>query len=288
MVIARLAVVVGLALAACGSASAGLAPEKAKRVVLDAMAASQGGIPGQAEALVALAWLDQNIDPAVRKEARDQLAEFGGNALESLMFAMDKVSPEQTAEVVDVVLRAHSSFTGPVHQSFEPALVAAIWVGSREAKQLAIPELTLRRNRHAVLPLIDSAIEDPALVQDVVRALGGIGDDRARFYLEQILNGDDLGLAQDAAVSLARIGGKAITVLHPALRSPHRELRLMAARALVPTATESDLSALYEYLVSHPDDDPQLTEVVRQTTMVIEAGIEARRAAEAASAIEDF
>jgi HEAT repeat protein len=158
-----------------------------------------------------------------------------------------------------------------------------LWFGTREAKRIAMREVARYRSPHAVLPIVDSALEDPALLPDAVAALGEIGSARARFFLAQVFHEGQPALREQAASALARIGGSALEPLREALRAPSREERLVAVRALLAVAGEDDLSALYEYLANHPDDDPPTTAAVRTAAERIEQELEARRAAEAAS-----
>jgi len=239
--------------------------------------------------LVELTWFTPDVDPDLRVLARERLVENAAYGMEPMLMALDRAERRQTAEIVDCVLRAHARVTFGVDPNLEPALVTALWVGSREAKRLAIPELALRRTRLSVIPMIDSAIDDPALLPDVVTALGQIGDDRARFFLEEVLNAADRAeLRPSAAVAIASIGGKAMTVLHAALRSPDRDVRLTAARAMLPVASELDLTPLYEYIADHGNDDEALTASLKEACAQIERVIQARQAAEAASAPKDF
>jgi HEAT repeat protein len=136
--------------------------------------------------------------------------------------------------------------------------------------------------------MIDSAIEDPSLAPDVIRALGAIGDDRARFYLERMLHEGGAGNREEAAVALARLGGRAMSPLRDAVRSDDRDVRLAAVRAILPVASPDDLTALYVYLTDHADDDPATSQSIRAAAAMIEEALEAREAAEGASSPRDF
>lgn len=261
-------------------------PEEADRIVRDAVARAPN-IPGQVSELLQLAWFQKPLDPAVSASAQRSLAEYGRVSLQPLALAIDRVRPEQLVEVVRVLMAA-SDNAGPGAQGYPTALTDVLWSRERAAKKLVIPELARYRFTPAVLPLIDSAKDDPELLPDVVTALGAIGDVRARFFLDRVLNEPDPALRQSAAASLARIGGVALEPLRNAMRSTSRELRLAAVRALLPVSSEQDLTAFYDYLSAHPDDDPATVQAVRSTAEHFEKVLADKQAAEAASPPKEF
>ncbi len=246
-------------------------------------------IPQQAANLIELAWPREGaVDPVVSQRARQELVGFGLHAIVPLRAMLLRVRPEHQADAVRAFIEARENVRGPVPSDFVPGLEDVLWFGSREAKRVAMHEVARHRSPHAVLPIIDAVIEDPELIADGVRALGFLGDERARFFLAQVFHEQRADLREEAATALARIGGKALGPLRDALRAPTRELRLLAARSLLPVAGEEDLSALYEYLTEHPDDDPATMAAVRAAAERIEKELEAKRAAEAASTPEAF
>jgi hypothetical protein len=87
---------------------------------------------------------------------------------------------------------------------------------------------------------------------------------------------------------LAQIGGAALAPLKTALKAPTRDARLLAARALLPAATEYELGAIYEYVETHGDDDPALTQALKASAVTIEKAIAARDARKAADSPKDF
>ncbi len=271
------AIVVALAALAVPAAT----PEEAGRIVEEAKAKALA-IPDQVNALVTLAWFTPERDAEVAARARKELGDFGQWSLPTLCNVIDRVSPEYVAEVVRTLMAARSNVR-EYPDGYAAALVEVLWIGNRETKRLVIPEIARFRYRAAILPMMDSALDDRELVPDVVVALGVIGDDRARVFLDKILNGDRPELREPAAASLARIGGRALEPLRAALRSPVRDLRLVAARALVPAAKEDDLSALYEYVTAHPDDDPATILAAKEQAQKIEKALAERAAADAAS-----
>ena len=254
-----------------------------ERVVIDALAAVGTNIPAQAEALAKLAWYDPSVPPPVRARARQELVAFGAASMDALYRAAETVPPKDLAAVVETLVAARVAVPGQDPGSYVPALDAALWRGDRLARERAIPVLAVRRSRMSVLPMIDAAIEDPALLPIVVDALGEIGDDRARFFLDRVFHERRPGVSDQAAVALARIGSQALEPLRDALREPDRGVRLAAIRALLPVAGESELTSFYDWIAAHPDDDPSLLKSVRDACARIEGWIEMRNAAEAAS-----
>jgi hypothetical protein len=280
-------VVLGIAASCAPLAAAPLPPEEADRVVRQALAARISHAD-QAEELVQLAWLREGVPPEVSEIARRDLESWGARVIPTLRRAMARVRTDQTASVVQTILVARESQSAGVPLDYVVALVDALWIGSADAKRLAIPYLAMQGERLALLPLIDAALEEPSLVPDVIRALGVIGDDRGRFWLEKVLHEGRAGDREAAAVALARIGGRAMTPLRDALRSANRDVRLAAARAILPVATPDELTAFYVYLAEHADDDPATSQALRAAAAVIEEKREAQRAADAASAPDDF
>lgn len=270
-----------------GAPATAVSPEEAERAVLQALAA-QTSERAQADELAQLAWLRDGVPPAVAERARVELERFGWHAIPTLAETLHHVSPEDSASVVSTLIVARDSHAVGIPESFLPALVDVLWVGSSEAKRLAIPRIAIAKHPLSVLPLVDSALEDPALLPDVVQALGAIGDDRARFFLEKTLHESGPGVREGSAVALARIGGRALVALRDGMRSTNRDVRLASVRALLPVAGEDDLTALYVYLTEHEGDDPATARAVRAAAETIEEYREARLASEAASAPKDF
>src|SRR5262249_29380656 len=153
---------------------------------------------------------------------------------------------------------------------FVPALVDALYVENHDARALAIKGFLGARPPFAVQAMIDAAIDDPTLQPQVVEALGKLRYEQARFYLEKVLNQGPASLKASAPSSLAQIGGAALGPLKNALKSPDKETRMLAARALVPSATERELAAIYDYIRDHGEDSPPLTQALKSTTVQIE------------------
>lgn len=275
-----------LVLAAAGSAGAAL-PEKEAWRVLQAELAKPENTDRTIETLVDLAWLRPGVDPSVAELARRRIPETGGDALFHLGRALDRVPKERTAEIAAALVATREYVTFGIHPNYAPALYTVLWVGDRKAKEIAIPQLARERVRAALLPLIDSAIDDPELTPLVLEAATQIGEDRARFWIEQVLLDPSGRWREQAASSLAKIGNKALGPLKNAMRSEDRALRLVAVRALLTAATDNELTALYEYLGAHPDDDPATIQGVKDAAARLERMLEERRAQDAASGSDD-
>lgn len=241
-----------------------------------------------AHALTTLAWPPGKRDEAVAARARIELVNSGDHAFVALRNALNAAKPAYTEEIVATTLAASREARPDMSQEYVASMVDALWVGSRGAKLLAIQGLIADRNPLAVAPMIDSALEDPPLTSRVVEALGAMRYPQARFYLEKVMMEGEPALRPLAASSLAQIGGAALGPLKNALKAPSVETRVLAARALLPAATEYDLGAIYEYLEAHGGDDPALSQALRASAVTIEKAIAARDAKSAADSPKDF
>ncbi len=277
-----------LLLAASSILLLGAAPRPAKEapdpnsVVFAAMAKADT-IPAQAEALAALAWPPGPGDPGVRAKAKQELVNFADQGMEAIWKAIREAEPADKADAVDTLILAFRRLTGGMPSAYLPALDDAIWFGTREARLLAIPEISRFRMQSPVLTIIDAAIEDPEVLPAAVDALGSMGDGRARFFLERILHEGNAGTRERAAVSLSRLGEPGRTILKSAIRSDSKEIRLAAIRALLPVAWVDDLSSLYDYGRAHADDDPATAKAVEAATAALEKALESQRALDSAS-----
>ncbi len=267
-------------LAAAGPESKAL-PDP-NEVVHEAMARADQ-IPAQAVALAELAWPRVPGDPRVAALAREVLVHFGEPGVTAMRRALPTVKPEQQAEVVKALLETFPTFPGAVPPDYVLTLEDVLWIGTREAKTLAIPELARLGDEGGVLPIIDSTLDEPGLRPVSIPALGTLGNERARFFLERMLHEGGPGNRELAAVALARIGGKAHDLLRQAVRSNDKEVRLAAVRAMLPTLTVDDLTVLHEYTAAHPDDDPGTYKAVTAAAGLLEKLLEAQQAADSAS-----
>lgn len=258
------------------------ADDRAREAVLQALAAG-GDIPGQARNLVELAWPAGKRDEAVSARARRELVNFGEHSIGVLRKALNSVKIEYTEEVMATTVGAQRMAPSNTQVEYLASAIDALWIGSRGAKVLAIEVISENRSPMVVGPLIDSAIDDPTLASLVIETLGTIRFPQARFYLEKVMMEGAPELRPQAASSLSQIGGLALVPLRNALKAPSRDARLLAARALLPVATEYDLGALYEYLEKHGDDDPTLSAELKSLSLNIEKAIAARDASNAAA-----
>jgi len=273
---------VGLAVALCVKAPAAQAAADPEQIVADAMA-KDPAIPAQARALIELAWPKQGGgDPAVRALARQRIVEFSAFAINPLRAEFRKIPAADQEDAARALVEAFRSIPGGPNSDYPLAVEEAIWYGSEGAKRVAIPEAGRLKNRLSVLTILDAAQEFPALTSTAMKALGDIGDDRARFFLERQLQEGKGEIPGEAARALAQIGQRAVLPLKSALRSDRRSVREAAARAFIPVATLDDLSALHEYATEHPKDDPGTVRAVREVAATLEKIREAREAATAA------
>ena len=256
--------------------------------IVHAAITGAGSIPRQAEALARLAWPAQPGDPEVAAFARHKLVHYGRHGIGAIRDSIKQVKPEQQADVVTAFLEAFKQVSSDIPPDYLPGLEEAIWFGTREARKHAMSEIARFRFTPALLPIIDAAIEDPELLPSSISALAQMGSDRARFFLEKVMNEGDAGLRSGAAAALAQIGARALQPLKTAMRSEDKELRLVAVRALLPVASVDDLSALHEYVYSYPDDDPGLVRAVRESAVALENLLDAQQTADAASPPPDF
>jgi len=285
-----------LALAVAGVASApghsaepahDPAPDRAGEAIVQALAAG-GDLAGQAQNLVSLAWPTGNRDEVIAARARLELANFGNRAFVALRAALNTVRLAYTEEVVTTTLGARRASSPELAYEYLASVIDALWVGSHGAKVLAIQALAMDHSPVAVNAMIDSAIDDPSLAPQVVETLGVMRYQQARFYLEKVMMEGPPALRPVAASSLAQIGGGALGPLKNALKAPSREARLLAARSLLPAATEYDLGAIYEYIEKHGDDDPTLTQSLKLSAANFEKAITARDANAAAASPKNF
>jgi hypothetical protein len=263
------------------------ATDPLREVIVQALATG-GDIPGQARNLAELVWPAGKRDEAVAARARVELVHFGGHAINALRLAVNTVKIGYTEEVVATALAAQRETRVEMSREYIPIMIDALWIGSHGAKVLAISALAADRNSMAVAPMIDSAIADPSLAPQVLEALGPMRYQQARFYLESMMMEGPPTLRPLAASSLAQIGGSALDPLKKALKAEDRQARLLAARALLPAATEYELGALYEYVEKYGADDPNVTQAIKALAAAIEKAIAARDASQAADTPKDF
>jgi len=255
--------------------------------IVHAAISGAGSIPKQAKALALLAWPTEPGDPEVSAYARYMLVNYGRNAIQAIRGTITEAKPELQADVVKALSEAFGQVHSGIPAGYLSGLEDAIWFGTREAREVAILEIAPFRFGPALLPIVDAATEDPALLPVAISALGTLGNDKARHFLGRVILEEAGDLRNSAAVALARIGNRAHEVLRSALRSEEKELRLAAIRALLPFADTDDLSALHTYAYDHADDDPDTVRAVRESALVLEETLAAEQAADAASPPEE-
>jgi hypothetical protein len=260
-----------------------LADGRASQVVNRAKAAAKD-IPGQAEALALLAWPDATpVDPEVASLARREIVGFGDWGLDALHRRLLEAPPRFGADITSAIIETRLHVTANLPAQYIPSLYDAVWYGSVEAKRLAMAELAGQRFPPAMLPIIDAVYEYPALTEVAVETLQRLGDDRARFFLGELLLEGDPAYRQMAAVALATIGGRCIDTLRDATVSERAQIRGAAIDALLPVSSVNDLTILYEYIAQFPEDDADRVDRVLQRATQLEAILEARQDVDAAT-----
>jgi hypothetical protein len=256
-------------------ASANMDRERALERLEQAKAAAKS-IPEQGLALADLAWPAKPEDPLVSSLARAQLVEFGSHGFPALHHAMTNVELRYTADVTAALIESRRKALVDIPPNLLPALEDAVWFGSSDARRLAIPELALYQYRPALLACIDAGLEDPTLLELVIRSVARMGDDRARFFLEEVLLAEDQNQAAMAAEAMATIGGRALAPLRDAVLSEDETVRGNAIAALLPVASIDDLAVLYEYLAKFTADDEAMIGRVRERAALLEQVLEER------------
>ena len=251
------------------------------RELLEARKRAAPNIEGQVKALAWAAWHEPELGHETTSLAWKNVVDYGAHAMTGLRAAVNTVRPEQTADVVLAMLEARRSVSAGIAIDYHAGLRDALWVGSEDARRLALAELALYRDRFAMLPAIDSAYEYPDLTGEVIDALVLLREDRARHFLLDVMTNNLDNERDAAAVALAEIGGRATDTLRDATVSTDPELRSVAIEALLPRTAVDDLTTLYEYLTEHPDDDPTLLNSIRLRAFQLEALLDAQLEREA-------
>ncbi len=229
-------------------------------------------IPGQAEALVGLAWPGEGRSrPDVAAAARDRLTRFGHHALPALRSALTRVERRFTADVTATFIAARWSNPSGEPPDYMPGLVDALWYGSSEARRVAMLEVSRFAFAPAVSPIIDAVHADPALTRVAIVALGRMGDPRARGFLNSLLLKGDETLRAPAAAALAQLGRPGLDALREALRS---DVHRVVIEVLLPVMEPTDVTLLYEYVERHPDADPDLVQRLRDRAAEMEQALE--------------
>jgi len=265
-------------LAACLAASAigSLhAEELDPRAVLNEAKAKALTIPGQASALVRLAWpAEAPLDPLVRAAARQELLDFNTHAFPALRAAVKQVAPRYRADVIATLIEARHREPAGSPPDYLPGLEEAIWFGSIEARRLAMIEISRYSFPPAVPTIIDAIHLDPELTRTGIRTLGRMRDERARFYLRHALSQGEPRFKSLAARALGLLGDAGIAVLRERATANDRPVREAAILAFLPYTTPDDATRLHEYAIGFADDSPQLLEQVRNRALELEILLE--------------
>ncbi|ANM28762.1 hypothetical protein ABI59_02765 [Acidobacteria bacterium Mor1] len=242
---------------------------------LDLAMRTARSIPERAQLLVDHAWpLDVTRDDEVVRFARKELIQYGEHGMDAMARRIREVAKEQTSEILVTMIAARQN-TEATPSGYIVGLDAALWFGNVEAKRYAIEQIGLGRVSGQMLAIVDAALEHPELTETAVRTLARLKNERARFYLNDLLRGDDSEVRDLAAEGLAAIGGEALSLLREAMGDPSVEVREASARAVLQIASVADLSTLHDYYGGFPDDDPDLREMVRERALLLEKLLEA-------------
>jgi len=240
-------------------------------------------IPLQALALVRHAWPEEPLHPAISALAREQLIDFGLDGFAALRWAVVNVPARFQADAVAAMFESRDKLPHEIPPEYLPALEETVWFSSVEAKRLALPELTNHRYQPALMSMVDAAYMHPEIRLDVIQALGKYKSDRVRHFLLKMLREGTPVESHAAAVSLARIGERALGTLREATRDDVAQARAAAVRALLPISNVEDLTLLHEWVALHAGDDGTLAGAVTQRTTLLELVLDRKIAAEAAS-----
>jgi len=229
---------------------------------------------GQVAALADLIWPEGDADPETQALARQHLVGFGQHAFPSLRRKVSTIPMKYRADLVNAAREARNLVVGGRPPDYLTIMYDAVWFGDRNAILAAVPEIMRFRYTRPVIPLIDAAHEDEALVPVVIEALAVLQDERARFWLGSLVNEPGNPHQRPAAVALARIGKRALVPLRDCLTSDDQPTRENAARALAVSAGSAELTSLYDYLEGFPDDDPAGLDAIRRRAQLLERALQ--------------
>jgi len=269
-------------------ASRAKTPDYVQEILAEAQIGA-ADIPGQAAALLRLAWPDRDegdADPLVRSAARQRMVGYGHHALSVIRAAIPDLDPLYQADAIAAFIEARYRDLTGVPPDFLPGLEEAIWYGSVEAQRLALNEIIRYHFPPAVLSSIDAVYAHPEISRYVIRSLGRMGDLRAQFFIEDALfRGADF-CKPTAARALVALGGNPINVLRRGAAAEESAVRQASLDALLPLTDTNDLTLLHDYFARWPEDPPKLREAVRERAVALEQELEEQQALEAASPLE--
>jgi len=255
----------------------------ARGPIKEAMAAARD-VPQQAEALVELAWGEATSDPRVRAAARQELVNFGHYSLAAVRGAIKSIDSIYCADATLTLIQARRQQREGNPPNFLPGMEEAIWFGSIEARRIAMTEIVRFHYPPAVLSMIDAIHIDPELTLHGLRALGWMGDERARFFLTRVLEHAEPRFKLAAATALGRLGETGLATLRVSARDEEQSVRESSMDALLRYTNPDDLTMLHEYVALRSDDDPAVVDRTRERAMELEALLEERQRSESASA----
>jgi hypothetical protein len=225
----------------------------------------------RARILTETAWPAEETSAVLRTVARNQLLSYGQRAIAAISARFVDTPPQYLHDMVDVMMQARINMGEGFPRSYRAAIEKAVWYGDRKARQLAIPECAALQLRAATIPIIDAAYEDPELEQVAIVSLGKLGDDRARFWLTEQLEKGNSQTSQLAARSMMQIGADAAEMVRERATHENPMIRTAAVEALLERPNTLDLSALYAYYGTYPDDDPERRARVRDVAEQLES-----------------
>ncbi len=225
----------------------------------------------RARILTETAWPAEKTSAALRAVARNQLLSYGQRAIAAISERFDETPSEYQHEMVDLMMQSRINMGEGFPRSYRAAMEKAVWYGDHKARQLAIPECAALQLRAATMPIIDAVWEDPELAEVAIVSLGKLGDDRARFWLTEQMERDDRQLSQLAARSMMQIGSDAAEMVRERATHENVNIRTAAVEALLERPNTLDLSALYAYYGTYPDDDPERRARVRDVAEQLES-----------------
>lgn len=237
--------------------------------------------------LAATAWPDEASTAVLRTTARNRLVTYGQRAIEAASLRFLIAPREYMGEMVSLMIQARERMTDGFPRSFVPAMEMAIWFGDRESRRLAIPECAMLGVQAATMTIIDATYEDPELEELAVFSLGQLGDDRARFWLTGQLDSKDSKRASLAAQAMMQIGGEAAEIVRERATDDNLTTRIAAVEAMLFRPNTLDLSALYGYYGTYPEDDPELRGRVRDIAERLEQLVQEIQNSRSSSPDED-
>jgi hypothetical protein len=259
------------------------------REILDDAQQTAPDIPGQAKALLDLAWPENegtDPDPLLRAAARQRLVGYGHHALPVIRRAIPGLDPLFQADATAALIEARYRNMKGIPPDYFPGLEEAIWYGSIEAQRIALNEIIRYNFPPAVLSSIDATYAHPAISLYVIRSLGRMGDLRAQWFIQDVLwKGADYA-KPTAARALVSLGGYAINELRKAATSEEASVRQAAMAPLLPLTDTNDLTLLHEYYTRWTDDPSELREAARERALTLEEELQRIQEAEAASPID--